>query len=132
MNQQNLHHQLLKILQAHPHISQRELAEAMGASLGKANYCMRALMEKGLVKLENFQQAERKRKYAYLLTPAGIEERTRITLRLPGDEPDVPHFIVTPFARRCAPAHQCCPPKGCQHGQHRAYPALLANWQACE
>jgi len=80
MNQQNLHHQLLKILQAHPHISQCELAEEMGASLGKANYCMRALMEKGLVKLENFQQAESKRKYAYLLTPAGIEEKTRITL----------------------------------------------------
>jgi len=80
MNQENLHHQLLRILQAQPHISQRELAEEMGVSLGKANYCMRALIEKGLVKLENFQQAESKRKYAYLLTPAGIEEKTRITL----------------------------------------------------
>jgi len=80
MNQQNLHHQILKILQAHPHINQRDLAEEMDVSLGKANYCMRALMKKGLVKLENFQQAESKRKYAYLLTPAGIEEKTRITL----------------------------------------------------
>ena len=80
MNQEDLHHQLLKILQTHPHMSQRELAKKMGVSLGKANYCMRALIEKGLVKLENFQQAENKRKYAYLLTPAGIEEKTRITL----------------------------------------------------
>ena len=80
MNQENLHHQLLRILQTQQHISQRELAEEMGVSLGKANYCMRALIEKGLVKLENFQQAESKRKYAYLLTPAGIEEKTRITL----------------------------------------------------
>lgn len=80
MNQEHLHHQLLKLLQACPQLSQRELAEKMGVSLGKANYCMRALIEKGLVKLENFQQAENKRKYAYLLTPAGIEEKTRITL----------------------------------------------------
>lgn len=80
MNQENLHHRLLKIIQAHPHISQRELAEKMGVSLGKANYCMRALMAKGLVKLGNFQNADNKRKYAYLLTPAGIEEKTRIAL----------------------------------------------------
>lgn len=76
----NYHLHLLRTIQTYPHLSQRELAEKMGVSLGKANYCMRALIEKGLVKLENFQQAENKRKYAYLLTPAGIEEKTRITL----------------------------------------------------
>ena len=80
MPPENQHFQLLKLLQTHPHLSQRELAEKMGVSLGKANYCMRALIEKGLVKLENFRHAEKKRKYAYLLTPAGIEEKTRITL----------------------------------------------------
>ncbi len=72
--------ELLKLLHAHPHLSQRQLAGKMGVSLGKANYCTRALIAKGLVKLENFRQAENKRKYAYLLTPAGIEEKTRITL----------------------------------------------------
>ncbi|MFA6013593.1 MAG: MarR family EPS-associated transcriptional regulator [Gallionellaceae bacterium] len=77
---QNEHLNTLKTIQAHPHLSQRELAVKMGVSLGKANYCMRALMAKGLVKLENFSHAESKRKYAYLLTPAGIEEKTRITL----------------------------------------------------
>ena len=80
MPPENQHLQLLKLLQTHPHLSQRELAAKMGVSLGKVNYCMRALIEKGLVKLENFCHAESKRKYAYLLTSAGIEEKTRITL----------------------------------------------------
>ena len=72
--------ELLRLLQAQPQMSQRDLAQAMGVSLGKANYCMRALMEKGLVKLENFRKNPDKRQYAYLLTPAGVEEKTRITL----------------------------------------------------
>ena len=49
-------------------------------SLGKANYCLKALMDKGLVKLENFRRNPNKREYAYLLTPAGLEEKSRITL----------------------------------------------------
>ena len=72
--------EILKLLQAKPQMSQRALAAAMGVSLGKANYCLKALMDKGLVKLENFRNNPDKRQYAYLLTPAGIEERTRITL----------------------------------------------------
>lgn len=71
---------LLKMLHSHPHLSQRELAEEMDISLGKVNYCLRALLEKGLIKLENFHHSSNKRKYAYLLTPAGIEEKTRITM----------------------------------------------------
>ena len=61
-------------------MSQRELARAMGVSLGKANYCLRALIEKGLVKLENFRKNPDKQHYAYLLTKAGVEEKTHITL----------------------------------------------------
>ncbi len=72
--------EILKLLQAKPQMSQRDLAQAMGVSLGKANYCLNALMDKGLVKLQNFRNNPDKRQYAYLLTPAGIEERTRITL----------------------------------------------------
>jgi EPS-associated MarR family transcriptional regulator len=72
--------EILKLLQDQPQMSQRDLAQAMGVSLGKANYCLKALMDKGLVKLENFRNNPDKRQYAYLLTPAGIEERTRITL----------------------------------------------------
>src|SRR5471030_2113023 len=72
--------ELLKLLQNEPRISQRDLARAMGVSLGKANYCLKALIEKGLVKLGNFRRNPDKREYAYLLTPAGLEEKTRITM----------------------------------------------------
>lgn len=72
--------QLLKLLQDQPQLSQRDLAQAMGVSLGKANYCLKALMDKGLVKFGNFRKNPDKSQYAYLLTPAGLEEKTRITM----------------------------------------------------
>ena len=72
---------MLKLLEAQPQMNQRALAQAMGVSLGKANYCLKALMEKGLVKFGNFRRNPDKRQYAYLLTPAGLEDKTRITLR---------------------------------------------------
>lgn len=72
--------ELLKLLQQQPQMSQRDLAQAMGVSLGKANYCLNALMEKGLVKLERFRANPDKRQYAYLLTPAGLTEKSRITM----------------------------------------------------
>lgn len=71
---------LLKLIEAHPDISQRELARKMGISLGKANYCLKALVEKGFVKLENFRRSGNKKAYAYLLTPSGVEEKARVTL----------------------------------------------------
>lgn len=73
--------ELLKLLQDRPQMSQRELAQAMGVSLGKANYCLNALIEKGLVKFGNFRKNPDKRHYAYLLTPAGLEEKTSITMK---------------------------------------------------
>ncbi len=72
--------ELLKLLQDQPQMSQRDLAQALGVSLGKANYCLKALMEKGLVKFGNFRKNPDKSIYAYLLTPAGLEEKTRITV----------------------------------------------------
>jgi EPS-associated MarR family transcriptional regulator len=72
--------ELLKLLQDRPEMSQRDLAHAMGVSLGKANYCLKALIDKGHVKFENFRKNPDKRQYAYLLTPAGLEEKTRITM----------------------------------------------------
>jgi EPS-associated MarR family transcriptional regulator len=71
---------LLKLLHDRPQMSQRDLAQAMGVSLGKANYCLKALTAKGLVKLGNFRRNPDKREYAYLLTSAGLEEKTRITM----------------------------------------------------
>lgn len=76
--------ELLKLLHSNPQRSQRDLANAMGVSLGKANYCLKALVEKGLVKLQNFHTNPDKRRYAYLLTRAGIQEKTRITLAFLG------------------------------------------------
>lgn len=74
------HYRLLRLIESNPDISQRELARAMGVSLGKANYCLKALVEKGFVKLENFRRNGNKLAYAYLLTPSGIEEKARVTL----------------------------------------------------
>ena len=72
---------ILRILEEAPDISQRELARELGVSLGKANYCLRALMEKGLIKANNFKNSRNKKAYMYLLTRKGIAEKARATTR---------------------------------------------------
>lgn len=79
--QDETHYRLLKLLEDTPGISQRELAARLGISLGKANYCLRAVMEKGWVKMGNFRRNPNKRGYAYLLTPTGIEEKASVSAR---------------------------------------------------
>ncbi|MBV6493942.1 MAG: hypothetical protein LDLANPLL_01966 [Turneriella sp.] len=76
-----LQHKLFKIIIANPQISQRELSQRLGISLGKANYCLKALITKGWVKAQNFKNNKSKLAYAYLLTPSGIEEKAKVTLR---------------------------------------------------
>jgi len=71
---------LLRLLAEEPQISQRDLASRLGISVGKTNYCLSALIEKGSVKISNFRKADNKLAYAYLLTPQGIEEKARITV----------------------------------------------------
>ncbi len=75
------HYHLLKLLTERPDITQRELAAAMGISLGKTNYCLNALIEKGIVKTGNFRRNPQKGVYAYLLTPEGVQEKARVTVR---------------------------------------------------
>ena len=75
-----LNYKLLKILQENPDLSQRDLAQSMGVSLGKLNYCLRALIAKGFVKAGKFQRNPNKSQYTYLLTPSGIEEKAKVTL----------------------------------------------------
>jgi EPS-associated MarR family transcriptional regulator len=75
------HYRLLKLIETNPAMSQRDLADAMGVSLGKINYCMRAVIARGLVKVKNFTANPNKRAYAYYLTPKGMEEKTRVTTR---------------------------------------------------
>jgi EPS-associated MarR family transcriptional regulator len=72
-------YKLLKLLEPNPALSQREVARALGISLGKVNYCLRALVEKGWIKAANFKNSRNKSAYMYLLTPRGIEEKTRVT-----------------------------------------------------
>jgi EPS-associated MarR family transcriptional regulator len=77
----DVRYRLFKLVEDHPEITQREAAEALGVSLGKANYCFRALMQKGWVKARNFRNSKNKIGYVYLLTPQGIEEKMRVTRR---------------------------------------------------
>tara|TARA_Y100001958_G_C21158745_1_gene493155 strand:+ start:192 stop:497 length:306 start_codon:yes stop_codon:yes gene_type:complete len=73
--------EVLRKINKEPDFSQRELAEELGFSLGKLNYCLKALQNKGLVKLQNFQKRENKISYLrYVITPKGISERTKLTL----------------------------------------------------
>lgn len=73
-------YKILKELEANPEISQRELAKGLGISLGKTNYCIQALIKKGLLKANNFRNSQNKKAYIYLLTPKGMEEKAAITL----------------------------------------------------
>lgn len=75
-----LRYKILKLLQQDPNISQRDLAKELGISLGKVNYCLKGLIEKGLVKARNFRNSVNKLAYAYYLTPVGIEEKARVTM----------------------------------------------------
>jgi EPS-associated MarR family transcriptional regulator len=72
---------ILRILEEDPAISQRDLARQLGVSLGKANYCLQALIEKGWIKANNFRNSNNKRAYMYLLTRRGIVEKARVTTR---------------------------------------------------
>ena len=71
---------ILRHLEDNPEVSQRELAEVLGVSLGKTNYCLKALINKGLVKANNFKNNANKRAYLYVLTPKGIETKARVSV----------------------------------------------------
>lgn len=78
---EEIRYKILKKIAEDPDVSQRELAEYMGISLGKVNYCMQALKDKGLVKARNFKNNPNKQRYFYILTPKGVEEKTKVTSR---------------------------------------------------
>jgi len=74
------HFNILRNIKKHPNSSQRELASKTGISLGKLNYCLKALTEKGFVKIESFKKNPNKLNYIYVLTPKGIAEKTKLTV----------------------------------------------------
>ncbi|MDW5443916.1 MarR family EPS-associated transcriptional regulator [Polaromonas sp. SM01] len=79
--QEENHLKILRLLVGNSRMNQRDLAGALGVSLGKANYCITALVEKGLIKVQNFRNSQNKLAYAYLLTPLGIAEKANLTAR---------------------------------------------------
>lgn len=80
MNKDEIHFDLLRRLEANPDCTQRELSKELGISLGKVNYCIKKLTEKGLIKFKNFSLNPNKSGYSYLLTPKGIEEKGKLTI----------------------------------------------------
>jgi len=74
-----LQFRVLRLLEANPHLSQRQISKSLGVSLGGVNYCLGALVSKGLVKVENFKNTKNKWAYAYLLTPGGLAHKTLLT-----------------------------------------------------
>jgi EPS-associated MarR family transcriptional regulator len=79
--QEDTRFRVLRLLQENPDLTQRELADKLGISVGALNYCLKAMMEKGLVKMRNFAQSKNKFGYIYVLTPSGMAERAAITHR---------------------------------------------------
>ena len=79
--QEDTHFRVLRLLQENPDLTQRELAERLDISVGGLNYCLKAMMDKGLVKMKNFAQSKNKFGYIYILTPTGIAEKAAITHR---------------------------------------------------
>jgi len=74
-------YRILKVLEADPQASQRRIADELGISLGRVNFCVQALIQKGLVKANNFRNSTNKRAYLYHLTPRGIEDKAKVTAR---------------------------------------------------
>ena len=80
MANDELHYKILKDLTESPDTNQRDLAGRLGVSLGRVNYCLKGLVEKGLIKAKNFRRNKNKLSYVYLLTPRGIEEKANLTI----------------------------------------------------
>ena len=72
--------EILRKISKKPEVSQREMAQELGFSLGKLNYCIKQLKQKGLIKIKNFKKNPKKINYFYILTPAGIAEKTKLTI----------------------------------------------------
>jgi EPS-associated MarR family transcriptional regulator len=79
--QQDTDYRIMRLLEERPDMTQRDLAQKLGISLGGLNYCLKALIDKGFVKLDNFHKSNHKFKYAYMLTPEGIAQKMAMTGR---------------------------------------------------
>lgn len=80
MSDISISYNLLKTLENNPELSQRDMAKQLNVSLGKINYCLNALIEKGFLKANNFRKSDNKVAYAYIITPHGLEQKARLTI----------------------------------------------------
>jgi EPS-associated MarR family transcriptional regulator len=113
------HYRVLRLIEEQPEISQRELARSLGVSLGKTHYLLKALLDKGLVKADNFRRNDNKLAYAYLLTPSGIAARlelTRAFLKLKEDEYRAAHEEIERLRRELGAAAQPAEAAGAEIG----------------
>ena len=115
-----IHLQVLRAVEQRPGLTQRELASELGVSLGKAHYCMRALIEKGLVKMGNFSHNQKKLEYAYLLTPSGIKSKAVLTA----------HFLERKAAEYAALKRELESIHGLQKAAEQASSSIGANANA--
>jgi EPS-associated MarR family transcriptional regulator len=81
MPSEEIRYKVMRLVEANPELSQRDVARELGVSLGKVNYCLQALVRKGWIKASNFKNSHHKAAYMYLLTPRGLEEKARLTLQ---------------------------------------------------
>ena len=81
METEEIHYKLMRLLEANQQLSQRDAARELGVSLGKVNYCLRALVSRGWVKASNFKNSRNKAAYMYLLTPRGLEQKASLAMR---------------------------------------------------
>ncbi len=79
-----IHYKVMRLIESNAHLSQREVARELGVSVGKVNYCVRALIDRGFVKARNFKNSNNKVAYMYLMTPRGIREKSRLAMRFLG------------------------------------------------
>ena len=78
-DQEDARFRVLSLVQKHPHLSQREVAQMLGVSLGQTNFLLKALIQKGLIKVGNFRKSDNRLRYVYVLTPSGVAERAALT-----------------------------------------------------
>jgi len=78
---QALRYRLLNILKEEPHLTQKAMADRMGVSVGKVNYCIKEFTKKGIIKVRSFRDSKNKKRYLYILTPKGMEERVKVSIR---------------------------------------------------
>jgi EPS-associated MarR family transcriptional regulator len=84
MSDDEIHYKVMRLVEANSRVSQREVARTLGVSVGKVNYCVRALVDRGFIKARNFKNSDNKVAYVYLMTPRGIREKARLAIRFLG------------------------------------------------